>query len=462
MTRRAIAAALAAAVALVLLTPWLLGLVAEQRYRAGLEALSSSGYRVLQHEYRRDWLRSTALLVIAPPSNNGVEPPRLQVASRIAHGPRGDAWSAWPPAVAVARSRLTVVGGPRRLPPLTLNTAFSIGGSVVADFGLPGITYSGRAGALHLLDGRGRVRFTSSIDAWRGRGALPLLEAVDSDDRTLVLRGLAWEFELHNLSNGVPAGRLMLRLDALQLEAAPDQPLLTLGGALFNLETAVDKGQAQGEAEVRIDQLTLNHADFAPSIVRIGVTGVDAASLAALLDALRELNAGNLQGSIRGLAIGRLLTRSLPEILSASPRLTLEQLELTTPNGAVTASGQLTLTNERGQVAGRADLPAAYWAHRLSGEARLSVPQALVLQLLVDEQRKRVQQELRNLGEPAAPLPARLAEEVEAAAQASLMSLLRHGWLVADRGRLSASAVISDGVLRLNGKPLPINRWTTP
>jgi uncharacterized protein YdgA (DUF945 family) len=243
----------------------------------------------------------------------------------------------------------------------------------------------------------------------------------------------------------------------------PRMSIVALGGALFSLRTAIDTGRAEGGAEMRIDQLTVNHADFAPSIVRLGLTGVDAPSLAALLDALRELNAGNLEGSMRGLAIGTLLTRSLPDILSASPRLTLEQLQLTTPNGAVTASAQVTLTNDSGQASGRADLdrPSAYWAHRLSGEARLSLPQALVLQLLVDQQRKRVQQELRNRGEAAEPLPARLAEEVEAAAQASLMSLLRDGWLVTDRGRLSASAVLGDGVLMLNGKPLPINGWTT-
>jgi hypothetical protein len=223
MTRRAIAAALAAAVAFGLLAPWLLGLYAERLYRTGVEALSNAGYRVVQNEYRRGWLRARALLVIAAPNSSGPQPPQLQLASRIVHGPRGDAFSAWPPVATSARGRITVIGGPRRLPPLNLNATFSIGGNLTVEFSLPGITYSGRAGALHLVDARGTLHFAASDGSWSGRGDLPLLEAIDASERALVLRGLAWQFELHNLGDGVPTGELMLTLDALQLEAAPDQ-----------------------------------------------------------------------------------------------------------------------------------------------------------------------------------------------------------------------------------------------
>lgn len=457
MTRRAIAAATAAAVAIGLLAPWLLGLYAEQLYRAWIDALSNAGYRIVQDAYRRDWLQSTALLVVAPPESGGLEAPRLQAASRIAHGPRSDAFWRWPPVLAFARSRVTVIGGPRRLPPLQVTAALEAGGSLDAELGLPDITYSGNAGSLHLIDGRGALRYAGDDEGWSGRGELPMLEAVDLSERALVLKGLAWQFALRNLTGGVPLGEVTLSLKALKVDAALDQSLLDLGGLVLELSTAVDGGQAKASAEMRIDQLTVKRAVFAPSVLQLRLTGVDAPSLATLLDELRRLNKRHLPESMRGLAMGALLTQSLPDLVSAEPRLTLEHLKLTTPKGAVTARGHLTLSGG-GATAG----PPDFWLRRISGEAQVSVPQALVLQLLIDEQRRQVQHELSNRGERVDPLPVRLAEEVEAAAQASLMLLLRDGWLLADRGRLSASAVLGDGLLILNGKTLPMTGWTGP
>ncbi|MGB5733005.1 MAG: DUF945 family protein, partial [Thiohalocapsa sp.] len=129
------------------------------------------------------------------------------------------------------------------------------------------------------------------------------------------------------------------------------------------------------------------------------------------------------------------------------------------------AKAHLTLSDGMEPGVGSNALPGAglvvvqplMWLQRLSGEAQASAPQALVLQLLVDDQRRRVQRELQHRGERTEPLPTRLEEEVEAAAQASLSSLIRGHWLVSDRGRLYASAVLDGGLLILNGRPLPIN-----
>jgi hypothetical protein len=480
MKGRAIAVVPVTAMALVLglalSLPWLLGFHAEHLYRDAVAELAAAGYRIVQSEYRRDWLESTALLVIAPAASDAEEPPHLQVASRIGHGPGADNLLRWPPVLATARSRITVIGGARQLPPLLMQTALEVGGSMAATLGLPGITYSGHEGSLHLVDGHGELRFGDSGDGWSGRGELPLLEARDVAGKALAIRGLGLRFGLHGLSAGVPVGEGVLTLETLQLDATTDPSPLEVAGVLMRLATAVDAGQARAEAELRIEQLRLNGSAFAPSQLRLVLTGVDAASLSSLLDGLRQLDARDLPESMRGLAIGALLSQSLPGLLSAAPRLDLERLELATPFGAVTADAQLALSASAGsnltsnpgsgaELAGEfaGEFPPGHplrWLQRLSGEAQVSAPQALVLQVMIDEQRRRVQRELMNRGEVADPLPARLEEEIEVAAQSSLLSLIRDRWLLSDRGRLSASAVLADGRLTLNGKILPVNGWT--
>ena len=480
MMRRAIAVVPATAMALVLglalSVPWLLGLHAEHLYKNGVGDLAAAGYRIVQSEYRRDWLESTALLVIAPAASDAAEPPHLQVASRIRHGPGADNLLRWPPVLATARSRVTVIGGPRQLPPLLVQTALEAGGAVAATLGLPGITYSGHAGSLHLVDGHGELRLGDDGDGWSGRGELPLLEAMDVAGKALAMRGLGWRFGLRGLTAGVPVGEGVLTLDALRLDATTDRPPLEIAGVLMRVETLVDAGYARAEAELRVDQLRVNGSAFAPSRLRLALTGIDAAALSSLLDGLRQLDARDLPESMRGLAIGALLTQALPGLLSAAPRLELESLELATPFGAVSADARLALSASAGSnlapnPSSGAELAAGFaaefapgqplrWLQRLSGEAQVSAPQALVLQVMIDEQRRRVQRELMNRGELAEPLPARLEEEMEAAAQASLLSLIRDRWLLSDRGRLSASAVLADGRLTLNGKILPINGWT--
>ncbi|MGB5832074.1 MAG: YdgA family protein [Thiohalocapsa sp.] len=458
MTRRAIAVVLAATVALALILPWFLGLRAEKLYRSSVERLSDAGYRILQDQYQRGWLQSKALLVIAPNAISGEEPPRLQIASRVAHGPLGNQLSRWPPVLAGARSRVTVIGGPRRLPPLHVRIAVAVGGSIAADLLLPDVTYSGAAGNLHLVDGRGELRVGVDQDHWSGSGELPLLQAVDLAGRALALKGLGWRFKLRSLNAGLPIGELVLTLNGLQLDAATDQPPLDVAGVTLRLQTAVDAAQVETDAEIRVDQFRINGADFAPSRLRMGLNGVDEPSLSALLDGLRSLDAGDLPETMRGLAIGALVTESLPDLIARSPRLVLDHLELTTPLGSVTASGHLALSGDDRTMAGQPTL----WTQRLSGGVKVSGPQALVLQMLVREQRRRIQRELRHRGEPSEPIPESLEEEVVSAAQAALLSMIRDGWLVSDRGRLSAAAVIGDGLLTLNGKTFPIIGLTRP
>lgn len=469
MTGRVIAAALvAAAVVASLFAPFLLGLHAEQFHRQLLDGLVERGYRIVRDEYRRGWLTSRAVVVVAPPisaapvtgpaSEPPSEPTRLQLTSRIDHGPRAGDWSQWPPVLATTRGRITAIGGPRQFPPLLVDGVLAADGAIAAELRMPNVAYSGLAGRLHLEDARGSLRCDSGMRDWRGDGELRRLEAVDGNARNVVVEGLGWHLDLANADVGLPSGEILLELDRLSLDSVGRPPPVALADLRLGLRSVIADGQVSLAAELGVGELSVDHAAFAPSHLRLSLTRVDAPALADLRAGLTALSARDLPASMRGLAIGALMTRSLPALLAREPRLALEALTLMTPKGPVTATAFVELSD--GELS---DLQQPlFWLTRLSGEARVSAPRALVLQLLLDEQRRRVRQELRHRGEPDDVLPPRLEAEVAAAASAALAALIRDGWLLADGDRLRASAALGDGVLTLNGKRLPIAGFAQP
>ncbi len=469
MTGRFTAAALvAAAVSLLLVAPYLLGLHAERLYRQTLERLAERGYRVEEGHYSRGWLVSDAAVVIAPPafpaplsepdSGPTSGPTRLKLTNRITHGPRSGEWRQWPPVLAAIRSRISVIGGPRQLPPLLVDGVLVADGAIAAALRMPNLAYSGVAGRLNWVDGRGSLRTDADMTAWHVEGELRRLEAVDSDARALVLEHLRWRLDLADADGGLPIGDASLSLDRLRLDGGGRLPPIAAAGLRLGLRTVIAGEHAGLSAELGIDELSMDRAAFAPSGLRLSLTRLDVHALARLLDDVTALNASDLPASLRGLVIGALVTQSFPALLAAAPRIALEELTLMTPKGPVRAKGFVELRDGEPTDVRQPLL----WLRRLSGDAQISAPRTLILQLLADEQQRRVRQELRHLGVPDEPLPPRLDAEVSAAASAALAALIRDGWLLAEGDRLRAAAALGDGQLALNGKILQVAGWSPP
>ena len=90
-------------------------------------------------------------------------------------------------------------------------------------------------------------------------------------------------------------------------------------------------------------------------------------------------------------------------------------------------------------------------------EGELSLPRPLLLRLLEDWQRRQIQQELSPQGPARGAAPEELEAEIATAARDRLASLVRQGWLAETTGNLTASARLSDGLLTVNGKTIPIS-----
>jgi hypothetical protein len=498
------AAVIGAAALLVLLAaaaPWLIGLRAEHHYHQALAGLAARGYRIVSDDYRRGWLRSRAETVVAadgpdganagaardapeagdgaipgpmPPDPGAAAPPRLRLVSRIEHGPRAGEWSRWPPVLASSRSRLTVVGGPRRLPPLRVEAVLSVGGAVDGHLRLPDVTYSGAAGRLHLSEVRGRARLDAARTRLLADGQVVALEALGADGRQLALRGLSWELGLSEL-HAVPVGEVMLVVDGAGLDAAADTggaavPGLDAGGLELRMHTRRERNRFGVTAVLGLERLLVDDRPLAPLRLGMSLSGVDAVALTELRAARSELAARRLPAVLRGLAIARLLRDKLPALLRQGPSLSIAPLSMNTRHGAVAAELAVMLP----PAAVDAVLPPLdrpdLWLSRLQGEGRVELPRRLALDYIEEQQRRRVREELARRGEAAGAMPPELDRQVAAAAAAALAGLVRERWLVpadgvaagAEPRRLRAMFSINDGILTINGRTLPLSAVAGP
>jgi hypothetical protein len=469
--RRLIAAAVLVAVVAASL-PWLVGLYLQYRHQQLLDDLRGLGYRVPASEYRLGWLRSRVLTELAPPVVGDDGPSRLRLDLRVGHGP--GVWRQhWPPALATAAGRATLLDAPRALPALVLVASLGVFGNLDATLRMPDVTYSGAVGRLHFVAVDAHVRVARD-GRWGVQGSLESLEATDPDGRRVRLDALGWELAGDDPGGAVPFSRLALTLGGLRLDADGTRPSVELGGLEAGLSAAAADDELALALTGAVETLTVGQQGFAPSALDLSVAGLNPAAIAELRRRLAAMDRQTLSASQRGMVTGRVLMAALPRLLAGTPEARLRRLSVTTPQGRVAATADLRLAppdaGAGAQEAGRTDprvspvgddLPRALLA-RLGGDARLLVPQALVVSLVAAQQARRVRRELALHGEPVDTLPPNLAADVEAAAQAATATLLREGWLTAEQGRLLAELRLAGAALRINGKEVALNAWPAP
>jgi len=147
-----------------------------------------------------------------------------------------------------------------------------------------------------------------------------------------------------------------------------------------------------------------------------------------------------------GIATAALLLKHLPALAAADPAFALDDLDILTPSGPV--KGRLALGLE-GLTA--ADLRGrGIWLRRLVGEGELSLPRAVALGLITELQRQAAAGDA--FGAPGPETEQGLAE----AAATQVDTLIQEGWIGTDGERLRTALRLSDGLLTINGKTLPL------
>jgi uncharacterized protein YdgA (DUF945 family) len=200
-----------------------------------------------------------------------------------------------------------------------------------------------------------------------------------------------------------------------------------------------------------VDRLQIDGANYAPSGLSINVERLSAVVLGAIHRALREHSSQQLPQAQQALAVATVLMAQLPRLLSSNPRLSIDRLHITTPEGPI--DGRMVLQPRELGVAQLADPKKLL--EKLYGELQLQLPERLLRKLLAA--RLAAARASDAAGAVAAP-PSEGAHAggATAAAERQIERLLQQELLVRKGDLLAIAASLTGGLLTVNGKTIPL------
>ena len=449
-----IAALIAVPALAAVVGPYWLGERAELAYRTTLAEIQGQPQvmQVIHEDYRRGWFSSKASLELVPGTADQGTDLRLRVDSDVAHGPRSLAGLIWPPVLAEIRSRLALEHPAFHLEGVGIDTQLAWDGGGVSQLRLPAMELhaTGEAPGLRSAAATGLVRFEPGGSS-TGHLELPSLELVGADGAALlVLRDLQAEHSTTPWLPGILVGTGKLTVSEAYGSGATE-PFVAEDLA-FGFEAQPEDGLLGVRLSYGVGVLSVGDADYGPSRVEFRASRLDGAALSALQQDLGDLNAQGLPEAMAGIAAAGVLMKHLPALVAADPQLALDRLEVVTPQGPI--QGRLAIGIKR--LTGT-DLMVGAWLERLVADGELSLPRSIAVALLAQAQRETLLETLAAEGRAEADLTQDEEQALESVAAAQLELLVQGGWVKDEGGRLTSVLRLADGVLTINGKPLPLD-----
>jgi uncharacterized protein YdgA (DUF945 family) len=436
--------------------PWWLGGRAEQVYEQTLSRLPNQGLTVVASHYDRGWFSSRASAELAltrrPRPEAGTAPLTVHVESRVHHGP----WSLTEPRLqpvgAVVESRAGFGPEGKEPPLLRAETLMELDGETVSQLRIPAIgpSQTRGGGKIRVAEGTGEVRF--SPDPESGQAWLELPEAELSADAGEVvrLRAVRIEGKGSRGPSGLLDGQGQLKAGEVSVEG-PAGNFCAAGVSVVG-ESHPERGLLFLHGEYRVADLVINGARYAPWVLEASVHRLDGPALVSLQRALNDFPQSGADPATQAASAAAIFASHLPPILAAGPSLTLDRLDMGTPEGPIT--GHLSLSV---QAVTRDSLrQRVAWLTRLAGEADLAVPEPLLRRLMTERRRRQLLAELRKQDPAVTAVPAEYESQLAHAAAKQLDGLVRQGWVTRGQGRIIARIKLADGLLTINGKTFPL------
>ncbi len=417
---------------------WMIGAQVERRLDEQYAQMEHNEFvRLVERKTERGIFSSkdTATLEIRPELLGELEenqmPPRFTLRSDIQHGPL-------PGLAAIGMARAyTELHFDNALiktlfnnqPPLTVNTQLDFSGAGREQLRSPPL--EGQVdGQLQLASGGLQldIDFNHDQSVWQVQGGIPFLKLRSNDlaQSRIELDKLYLEATQNRVSAELPelyTGPIKLSLRALELQGVDegDEPL-----HMQNLRAESNVRHQNGFVDIQVG--------YAIEDVRVGAQSLKNARFELALrhlqaQALVELErAAQTHDDPMGLENSlKPLLPALQKLLENSPEIAIEHLGVTTAQGDIKASAEVKLPNANvGDLGVAMENPMILMglASVVEANAKLALPQALLMANLSEEQAK------------------------------MLPALLRSGYVLNNNGQLSTSISYAQGKVSINGQPI--------
>lgn len=289
---------------------------------------------------------------------------------------------------------------------------------------------------LRMVDGQAIGKLALS---WGGLSAsnMPNGNRVPQD---LQMNGLKMALDTH-LAGGIAAGDAVVSLASMKLNRHGDgtSPRLAVQGFEISTSSTDPKdGYTDSQVSWKLDKVDVGGQSYTPARMSLALDHLYVPALVDLMQRLRESEQrlGPQDTAASRQAMQRLLLVMMPPaqaLLAHHPVLRLDELNVGTPQGRVTASGRASLEPVGGLTPSIATL-----SQDLVAEFKLSTPPVLARHVAASI--------LARQGVP----PYQLAQ----ASQQYLDSLSAHGMLGMHDGAYTLDLGYRNGSLTLNGHPL--------
>jgi uncharacterized protein YdgA (DUF945 family) len=306
----------------------------------------------------------------------------------------------------------------------------------------------------------GQIDFDPDFGQVEIKARMPDL-GLQEEGRTLMrLTGAALDSRSWQGSAGLVLGSGSFILETLEFSRPDMADPLILGQIEVEVESSEQGEQVAGAVIYRLESAQTGNQRYGPAALRLELNNLAAPVLVRVQQALDEIQQKNLPEAQQNMAIMSVIMASAPELLKTNPGLALKQFRLVTPDGVVEGNFSLQAVGLRLEDVGN----SRALIDKLAAELSFRVPERL-FRLLLEQQTlvRMVQQMEQGMSEGAElemPAPEQLQEIVRTAAAEQLNQLLAQGVVERDSGDIASVASLSNGLLTVNGKTIPLNMLT--
>lgn len=394
---------------------------------------------------------------------------RFTIVNELQHGPfPGSAI----PALAHVHSTLRLQGAAdeaaRKLfgdrSPVTVDTRLGLLGGGHSVVTVPDIDTRVGTANVHLLwrGFKGEFDFTRHMNELDATASAPLLRMQGAAGEVVELSGLAFTSHGRQIFEGLYSGSAELKLDALKAQG-PAGAMIDAAGVHYAGEVPVDGEFVDVIARIGADRARISGVEYGPVHYDVSFRHLHGPTLAAVTRELRRVTEkqraapADAAADPRKLFDDPALLSALRQLLLAKPRLVLDQISASTPQGPFSIKGEAHFTGLQSS-----DMSAPFaLLSKLEAQADISVPAAwaslagsrvLPRDANVDTADPALRDEALAPDAVPAAGAAQAPDAAPAAADGELDELVRRGFVKRDGKLVTTHMEFRQGKLLLNGR----------
>ncbi len=443
------------------IAPGIIGSQAEVYYQQlQTELQKARNITIVQSSYDRGWYGAIAkmdltleLPVKTAKGKTITKIFELQSTSEITHGPLVTVGAGLAEIITVITGADSVFPEDYRA---DIHTQVSFGGSGTATIILP-------SAKLQLAENQqpmefggitGEVVFDDQMSEVRSQFSMPQLVVNNVDSKPLMVGDVELRTETNKSSSGLTMGGGYLQVGHMSIgnsDAGLDLSLIKLR---LDASSAESMGSVSTNIIYSFDEFKVNEETYGPAELNFELSRLPADALLKMQQGLEAVNAQALSEAQKGMAVMSVLMGHAPAMLQGDPKLSISKLSLMTPDGEV--NGDLML-QAVGLNWAEITNPATILG-KLVGEASVQIPEVLLLELLEKQARQQYQTlQQRRLKEGLTAVDPKKAEpDFEQQSKQLLALWMRQQFAVRNGANISSVAVLSQGLLTVNGKTIPL------